>query len=407
MDLERVAVVSDYSLATLGGAETAYYEQVRTLGQHVEVTALSCPAPRLTELGTHPGVTTIAVPYWFRLPIYGLPVTRNTAELTEFFVDTFRERRIQLVHIHSEFGIAAAAVMAAERLGLPVVHTIHTFFWQTTWPIQRALAWGTPLYHSFVTRMPETDLALDEQPGNSALRNMTVTLARRVDRVVSPSAHQARRLREAGLQRVTVIPNTLAAPPDARTVERVGWPLRVVWVGRFIAEKRVLPFIRAARKALDALPSGSLEVDMLGAGEQFRLAQRLVRGYPDINLHGRLPHSEVQDRLRKAHVSVLTSVGWDNQPMVVVESINALRGVVVCDPALQEGLVGPGIPAFGRDEDELARVLISLARDPEPVVAASRACLAAREEFSVDTYLARTLQLYRDVLAARSGGVTP
>lgn len=398
MALERIAVVSDYSLATLGGAETAYYEQVRTLGQHVEVLAMSCPAPRLTELGTHPGVTSVDVPVWFRLPLYGLPVTRNTPELTEFFISTFRERGTQLVHIHSEFGMAAAALMAARRLGLPVVHTIHTFFWQTALPIQRALGWVTPRYHRFVTRLEGSDLDLDERSGNSALRNMTVTLARQVDQIVSPSAHQARRLRDVGLGPVTVIPNTLAAPPDATPLERVGRPLKVVWVGRFVAEKRVLPFIRAVRTALDALPAGSLEVDLVGTGEQFRAAQRLATGYPSINLHGRVPHSEVQDRLRAAHVSVLTSVGWDNQPMVVVESINALRGVIVSDPALQEGLIGPGIPAFGRDENVVARVLIDLARDPAPVVAASRACLEAREEFSVDTYLARTLAVYAAAL---------
>lgn len=401
MELQRIAVVSDYSLATLGGAETAYFEQVRTLGQHFEVTAMSCPAARLTELGTHPGVTAIDVPVWFRVPIVGLPVTRNTPELTEFFVNTFRQRRIQLVHIHSEFGIAAAALMAAQRLGLPVVHTIHTFFWQTAWPIQRILGWGTPKYHAYVTRLPNADLTLDDRPGNSAMRNMTVTLARQVDQIISPSAHQARRLHEVGLGPVTVIPNTLAAPPDAKPVKRVGRPLRVLWVGRFIAEKRVLPFIRAVRTAMDALPSGSLEVDLLGSGPQWAAAQRLVAGYPSINLHGRLPHSEVQQRLRKAHVSVLTSVGWDNQPMVVVESINALRGVIVCDPALQEGLIGPGIPAFGRDEDVLADVLVSLARDPEPVVAASAACLKAREEFSVDTYLTRTMAVYEAALAGR------
>lgn len=397
--LERIAVVSDYSLTTLGGAETAYYEQVRTLGQHFDVLAMSCPAPRLDELGTHPGVTAIGVPVWFRVPLYGLPVTRNTPELTEFFADTFRTRRTQLVHIHSEFGIGAAALMAARQVGIPVVHTIHTFFWQTALPVQRVLGWATPRYHSFVTRMPGTDLVLDERPGNSALRNMTLTIARQVDRIVSPAAHQARALRAAGLERVTVIPNTLAAPPDAEPLSRVGRPLRVLWVGRFIAEKRVLPFIRSARQALDALPAGALEVDMLGVGPEFRAAQRLVVGYPQINLHGRVPHSEVTARLARSHVSVLTSVGWDNQPMVVVESINALRGVIVSDPELQEGLAGPGIPAFGRDESTLADVLVALARDPEPVVAASKACLVAREEFSVDTYLARTLRVYEDVLA--------
>ncbi|MEA5054120.1 MAG: glycosyltransferase family 4 protein [Propionicimonas sp.] len=397
-ELRRIAVVMDYSMTTIGGAETAFYEQVSTLGRHYEVTAMACPAPRLDELGTHQGVTAVPVPIWFRLPLYGLPVTRNTPELTQFFVDTFTRRNVQLVHIHSELAMGAAAVLAAEHLGLPVVHTVHTFFWQTAWPIQRLLGWGAPLYHRFLTGLPNTRALLAPQPGNSAMRNWTLTVAQRVDHVVPPSAHQADRLREAGLERITVIPNTHAAPRDAAPVTQVDPPLRVVWTGRFIAEKRVLPFLRAVRSAMDALPAGALRVDLLGHGEHFRKAQRLAKGYPGIVLHGRVPPEEVLRVLADSQLAAITSVGWDTQPMVVVEAVNALRGGVVCDPNLREGLDGPGIPAYGTDEDLLAQTLVDLVRHPSRVVAASRACLTAREEFSMDTYLARTNQVYAEAL---------
>ena len=400
--LRSIAVISDYSMTTLGGAETAYFEQVRTLGQHLEVTAMSSGCPRLTELGNQPGVTAIEVPIWFRVPLLGLPVTRHTAELRDFFRRTFIERGIQLMHIHSEFGIAAAAVAAAQELGIPVVHTIHTFFWQTQWPIQRPLGWGTPLYHKFVTGLEPSREVLADEPGNSALRNMTLTVARQVDSIISPSSHQAARLAEAGLGPITVIPNTMAAPIDAAVLERIGRPLRLLWIGRFVPEKRILPFIRAACTALDALPPNALEIDIVGEGEQFSKAQRLAAGHPQINLHGRVQHSRVQDMLAQSHLSVLTSVGWDNQPMVIVESINGLRGVIVCDPALTEGLDGPGIPAFGTDEETLARVMIDLATNTDKVVEASKACLSAREEFSVETYVARTLGVYADALASKA-----
>lgn len=404
MTVQRVAIVSDYSLTTPGGAETAYFEQVRTLGEQLEVTAYSSACPRFSELDRFPGVSIEEVPILFRVPFLGLPVSRHDKRMHGFFVESFARRRIEVVHIHSEFAMGAAALSAARELGLPVVHTIHTFFWQTAWPIQRLLGWGTPIYHHLVTGLDATRERLAERPGDSALRNMTLTVARQVDAIVSPSAHQAHRLREAGLTNIAVIPNTMAAPIDAEPVTEVGHPLRVLWIGRFMSQKRVLPFLRSVRQAMDALPRGYLAVDLIGEGDQFAQAAKLVRGYPEISLHGHVPHSQVQRMVADSHVTALTSVGWDNQPMVVVESISALRGVIYCDPALTEGLVGPGIEAFGGEdsgEAALARVLVELAHDPSRVIAASQAAIAAREEFSIETYTRRTLALYDEVVSSR------
>lgn len=391
--IRRVAVVSDYSMTTLGGAETAYFEQVRTLGTRFEVTAMSPECPKLSLLGSYPGVTAVGVPVWFRLPNLGLPVARNTAALRRFFEREFRTRRIDVVHLHSEFAVAAAALAAARSLSIPVVETVHTFFWQTRWPIQHLLALGTPNYHRFVTGLKPSKAVLDASPGNSALRNMTLTLAREVDRVISPSSHQARRLVAAGLERVDVIPNTMPFPPAAEPLTEAGPPLRLVWIGRFVAEKRILPFVLACVAALKRLPQGALEVDILGDGEQHKAAVTLAEAFPQIRFQGRVPHDRVQQLISAAHISVLTSIGWDNQPMTVVEAITALRGVIYCDPELTEGLQGPGIAAFG-DERVLADVIVRLTQRPGEVIGASHAAVEARAEFGVDTFLSRTAGCY-------------
>ncbi len=401
-----VAVVSDYSLAHLGGAENAYADQVRALAGVADVLAVNPPSRRLELLGEGDDVTTMPIRAAVTLPGLGLPVVRNTAALRARLREAFVSHRIDIVHVHSEFGLAAAAVQTAQELGIPTVETVHTFFWQTQAPVQGLLARVGPRFHRAVTGLEPTTDILAERPGDSALRNMTLTLARRVDRVVSPSAHQAVRLRQAGLPRVDVVPNSAPPNPSAELLTRIDGPLRVLWIGRFAPEKRVVPFVEAALKALDAVGPDNLRIDMVGTGPQFCQVARMVDARPGIQLAGALPNHLIPARLRRSDVSVLSSIGWDNQPMTIAESVTALRGVIWCDPALTEGLVaadglpGAGIPAFGEHSpgesgSDLASTLVRLALSPGPAIEASRRALAARELFTADHFTASVRDVYR------------
>lgn len=393
----RVAVVSDYTLATLGGAENAFHDQVLGLSAVADVLAL-CPAsPRLGELGRRPGVRAVGVPVAFLTPGLGFPVVANTERLRSFFNAQLRAYRIQVLHLHSEFGIAAAAMAAARRLGIGVVQTVHTFFWQTRAPIQTLLAAGGPPVHRLLTGLAQPRLSLADRPGDSALRAMTLASARRADRVISPSAHQAEKLRAAGLPAVDVVPNMVAANPDARPVVRIDGPLQVLWVGRLADEKRVVPFVRAARRAMAVVGPQHLRVRIVGGGPRTRSVRRLLAGQPGFDLCGRVSPGEVVRLLARSHVSVLSSIGWDNQPMTVAESITALRPVIWSDPALREGLDRAGIAAFGACPSVLAETLIDLATDPTPVLQASAAAVEARSLFSAEEFLQSVFESYRAV----------
>ena len=390
--IRRVAFVCDYSLDYLGGAQTALLEQAKALrAAGVEVTVLSPGRP------ARPGTAAaddVRVPALVTLPVVRLPVLRNTARLRRRLHALFTDRAIQVVHLHSELGMAAAAIEVARDLGLPVVHTVHTFFWQTEARVQTLLGVAVPPLHRWVTGLPTPGAVLAERRGDSALRNMTLAVARAADRVISPSAHQGRRLQAAGLTTVDVISNTLADHQDARVLENVQPPLRLIWVGRCVQEKRILPFVRAAAAAIERSGPGRLSVTVVGEGEQLPAARAGVAGEAGIRFLGRLPHASVQQLLAEAHASVLTSFGFDNQPMTVVESLMALRGVIYCDPALTDDLQGAGVPALGSDERVLTDVLVAMTRDAGALVAASQGAVAARAEFDPATFSRRVLHSY-------------
>lgn len=397
----RVAVVSDYSLDTLGGAENAYFEQVLALADVTDVLAVTPPSERLTELGKQTRVETYPVPVWCVVPGLGFPVAANTARLRAQLRAAFIDAKIDVVHVHSEFGVAAAAIAAAKELRIPVVHTVHTFFWQAPPTVQALLHHGGPRFYRAMTGFALSRETLSDSRGDSMLRNMTLSTSRLADSVVSPSAHQARILRRAGLRNVNVIPNTVRWNSTASAIATFKGPLRVLWMGRFSEEKRILPFLRSALAAMQQVGSSRLQIDVLGDGPQFRKAVRAVSGQKGIRLHGRISSEDIPSWLANCHVTALSSIGWDNQPMTVAESIMALRGVIWTDHNLTEGLTRAGIPAFGEDE-VLTHRLVELARDPAAVVTASQSAREVRPMFGAMNFIESISAVYHQVLSTGS-----
>ena len=395
----RVAVVCDYALDYLGGAQTALVEQVAALtagGADVVVVSPSSAAAA-ARAGLGEDVAYEQVPTRWVLPGLDLPVVRNSARLRRRLAAVLTEHRTDVVQLHSEFGLAAGATAVAEDLGLPVVHTVHTFFWQTSLRPQPLVAALVGAFHRAVTGWRPTRAHLADRQADSALRNMTLGVARRADQVVSPSAHQAERLRAAGLDRVAVVPNTVRAPGRAaQALERVDGPMRIVWIGRCEPEKRILPFVRALAAAQRTLGPGRLHGVVVGEGSQLAEARQIAR-HAEIDLLGRQDHERIPELLAEAHLVALTSYGFDNQPMTIVEAVTAARGILYCDPALSEGLTGPGIQVPAA-ETEISAALVELVEQPGRVVAASRATEQARAEFAPRTHARRMLGLYDDAV---------
>lgn len=395
----RVAVVCDYALDYLGGAQTALVEQVAALtaaGADVLVLTPSSSAAA-ARAGVGPDVTYVQVPARWVLPGLALPVVANSARLRRRLSGILAEHRTEVVQLHSELGLAAAAVGVAGDLGLPVVHTVHTFFWQTALRPQPVVAALVRAFHRGITGWHPPRARLADGPADSALRNMTLGMAQRADHVVSPSAHQAERLRAAGLGRVAVVPNTVTPSGQAAQVlEQVDGALRVIWIGRCEPEKRILPFVRALTAAQRRLGPGRLHGVVVGDGSQLADA-RQAAGDAEIDFLGRQEHHRIPELLAGAHLAALTSYGFDNQPMTIVEAVTAGRGVLYCDPALSEGLSGPGI-RVPVAEAELAAALVELVEDPGRVLDASRATERARTEFAPQTHARRMFHLYDDTV---------
>ncbi|NQX05733.1 glycosyltransferase [Rathayibacter sp. VKM Ac-2856] len=166
-----------------------------------------------------------------------------------------------------------------------------------------------------------------------------------------------------------------------------------------------MPFLESCLAVLARDP-GALAVEVVGTGPELARARRLAAGSPAIVFSGFVENRLIGDAVRRSDLVVLTSFGFDNQPMVVVEALQGGRGVLHVDPALTEGLDGPGLLA-PVEPAAFAEHLERLCRDRAPVRAAAAAARRAFAGFAPEAHAQALLALHaaaREIAARRASG---
>lgn len=394
----RVAIVSDYFLDYVGGAQTSMLEQKAALEAGGHVAFLVAAATK--KQGRVNGLD-LAIAPALTVPGLTLPVIVNSRRLQRRLAEFFYAEGIQAVHVQTEFGLAHAAVTAAHQLGLPVIHTVHTFYWASS-GVGPTIA--TPAMRSLlaaVVRNPLTRATITERPSDNLLRNLTLTLASRADIVVSPSAHQAADLAAAGLTvPIELIPNPVSRSPRPATVvsdEQLRRP-RVLWVARCEPEKRPTVFAEAAVAAL-ARTDGGFAVDFVGDGSQLAEVRAIANNVENFVVHGSLDHDRVLQLMDESALVALTSLGFDNQPMTIAEAVSRYRGVLFCDPKLREGLGDSGFLSETPDAAGLTAAIEHLVTTAGALRNLSLGAQHDARVFSAEGFVDRVLDVYR--VAAR------
>jgi len=393
----KIAIVSDYYFDYVGGAQTSMRQQKLALEEAGHTVIVVSPARGLLGARYQPTTDGLLVKPLFRLPVLDLAVIPNTGRSIAALEKYLRAERADVVHVQTEFGLAHVADGAAANMGIPLVHTVHSFYWASEGPPQASVAWFIRFALERVIGDKIPNILFTPRKTDNLLRNLVLAMARRAKQVVSPSKHQAADLAAAGVTgTISVIPNPIATSESTShplTVDQARYP-NFLWVARCEPVKRPLHFARAVIAAL-ARTNNGFTVDFVGEGSDLAALKKLAAGHPEIRVQGALPHDEVMALMDASAAIALTSLGFDNQPMTIAEAVSRERGVLYCDPKLTEGLLNSGYLSKTPDDDGLADAIVALVQDPSLLVGLSRGALIDRELFSPSKYVDRIVEVYQ------------
>lgn len=394
----RIAIFTDVYLPLRGGTQTSIHNQKLMLEQAGHSVAIFT-TPHPDAEGRADIVT-----------VQGVNFTTKRGEQLQLTMPTptrqirneLLSRRIELVHVQTDFGIGISGAAAAKKLNLPLVYTFHTLLWEQieTRPRGEQLA-----VHLFEAPMQKTltvpeNFHVERLPGERSyaykFRRHVCLLASQADVVISPSPHMAEKFK-AWLPAGTIVtsPNTVTTPPRQQTLPAVP---TFLWMGRMMPEKRVLDFCHAIQ-LISKYTDGAFHAVIVGDGSDLEKASELLRETPQATLAGSIPNEHINSYIDNASALVMTSQGFDNQPMVITETIVGGRGFVSMDNDLVQD-VAPGVGVFpgGTTPDDLARCLAELIDKPHLLQQMSDTAAAIAPHYNAAQGLERQLNAYQQAL---------
>lgn len=352
-----------------------------------------------------PAETTIWQPEWFDAYVRGLGV----------FVKTFRPA---LLHAASDFVNARAALIVGRSLGIPVVYETRGF-WEETWLSRAAVDAGWD--------DPDTVAAQYGWPETYYLRRRAEAQVRsQVDAVVTLSDGMAHHIAAEGTDRalVQVVPNAVdparfdGLVADPALVAELGFAPGTVVVGyisslvEYEGIDVLLRGFAAARRHADGLgmvivgegterPGLEQLADELGIAEAVRFT-------------GQVPHAQVHRYYGVIDIIVVprrsSRVTELVTPLKPYEAMAAGRAIVMSDVAALAGIGAEcgAVDLFRADDsDDLARVVASLARDPQRRRQMGRDARAwVLEHRTWQLNATRYLDLYRSLGATDTGALS-
>lgn len=394
----HIAIMTDLYLPMSGGTEISIDNQRRALeAAGHQVTIFTAAHPDVS----HPSHI-VVIPSIHFTTAQQETVRFSRPMATSFIVDELKKRDIDIVHVQTDFGVGIAGIYAARKLGLPLVYTFHTLLWKQVQTRNRSakiaiFVFEKPLQWRI---KPGKDFALARLPGEPLYayktRRHSCLVASKADIIISPSTHMARKFHEwLPHSQVTVSPNFITTTPRDTALPDVP---TFLWMGRMMPEKRVLDFCNA----LDLLPSFTnkpYRVIIVGNGHHLDSVTKWAADKSFVTIAGSVANEDVHTYIDQSSALVMTSHGFDNQPMVIAESIVGGRGIISVDPDLLLD-IDPDAGVYPSDSspEGLAEQLAYLIDHPEKLQRMSDAAARCAPIFSADEGRRRIENAYEQAL---------
>ena len=334
-------------------------------------------------------------PFIFRYPSLPLPLSDISAAIpVSPFVDQLLPAlKLDVIHTHHPILLGQTAARKAAELGLPLIFTFHTKYWEYTH------------YVPFPQEAIQDFL-------KHAVHKWLKDFMQKCQHIIIPSESMKDFLvKEYGLEKdYTVIPTGtdlepfLSADGDAVRKEK-GWQDEtiIISVGRLALEKNWETLLRAFAKVYPTHPDTRLVLIGDGPAREDLKALAAELGIGErVTFMGSIPFEEVPSYLKAADVFSFASV-TETQGLVTIEAMAAGLPIVAVDGSGTRDIVEHGKQGLlvENDLDALAKGLHQLLSDPRQMKRFSNNALKKAKAFDVNQLSKQTVNVYEEAIQAK------
>jgi len=343
----HIALFTDQHPHSLGGVQTSVMLQKKYLNRNgVSVTIF---APKSKRAKFDPDIKVLPSSYFSIGREYS--VVWSLRKATKFCQEIYASEEFDLVHLQGDFAAASLANKLARNYDLPLVYTSHTNV-----DVMANKLVGKPLkilLLRFFTWQYSHFLGIADRPRVSNAWEYMAFIHRGVDRVLAPSSHFARLLKQKGIAAnaevmITGVDDDLLEEIERREPSPRN-PVHFVWAGRMQPEKRLLQTIEAFAKA-----KTDAHLGIYGFGPLEKTAKNLVRARgltKRIKFQGKLAHRELLQVFADADAVMQTSIDFETQGLTVYEAAAVGTPTILCD-----GKIAAEIPGDSHWVDESGNI---------------------------------------------------
>ncbi|WP_290764616.1 glycosyltransferase family 4 protein [Aquabacterium sp.] len=313
------------------------------------------------------------------------------------------EHRPDVVHVHNSFPLLSPAVYwACQRLGVPVVQTLHNFrlacpqamFLREHRVCEECLGhvpWRAVVHRCY----RDSTLQSLVSATNITVHRALGTYRNKVNRFIALNAFCRDKFIEMGLPatKVVIKPNCVAAVAEPCWEGRNGG----LYVGRLSPEKGMVTLLGAWD--LLSTPGSPAKLRVVGKGEfEDAWSQRGNEVYL-----GFKPLPEVIEQMRRSLYMVVPSIWFENFPRTIVEAFSVGLPVIASRIGALAELIEDGVTGLlvePHDPRDLANKMAWAEAHPDAMLAMGRQAHARyRACYAPDVNLAELLAIYRGVQA--------
>lgn len=332
-------------------------------------------------------------PFIFRYPSLPLPLPGDISAalpVSPFVEQLLPSLKLDVIHTHHPILLGQTAARRAQELGLPLVFTFHTQYWEYTH------------YVPFPSEAIQDFL-------KSRIHKWLQEYLQKCQHIVIPSESIREFLvREYGLRdRYTVIPTGTDLEPflraDGKALRREqGWQddTVLISIGRLAPEKNWDTLLQGFARAAADRPN--LRLVLIGDGPAREGLQQLAAelGVAErVTFTGAVPFEKIPSYLKAADVFTFASV-TETQGLATIEAMAAGLPVVAVDGSGTRDIVEHGKQGYLVDNDPvaLAQGIEKMLADPQRIKRFGNRALKTARAYEIEALSRQLLGVYEQAI---------